>query len=225
MLSKSLDIFSTTIGKKLLVAVTGLLVCLFLVFHLLNNLIIFTGPENFNQLVAALEKIKPLIRVMEFLLLIIFITHIYNSILLTVNSKKSRSTGYEKSSNKSSSIYSRTMFLSGSILLIFIITHLSTIWFNFQNIDDHDIYYYFVTESIYGFGNIFITILYLVSMFLLGFHLRHGFQSAFKTLGVENSKFEKLINAVSVLFWFFIPLGFFSIAFWFGILDGGKWLH
>ena len=67
--------------------------------------------------------------------------------------------------------------------------------------------------------------LYLVSMFLLGFHLRHGFQSAFKTLGVENSKFEKLINAVSVLFWFFIPLGFFSIAFWFGILDGGKWLH
>ena len=124
MLSKSLDIFSTTIGKKLLVAVTGLLVCLFLVFHLLNNLIIFTGPENFNQLVAALEKIKPLIRVMEFLLLIIFITHIYNSILLTVNSKKSRSTDYEKFSNKSSSIYSRTMFLSGSILLIFIITHL-----------------------------------------------------------------------------------------------------
>ena len=171
------------------------------------------------------EKIKPLIRIMEFLLLIIFITHIYNSILLTVNSKKSRSTDYEKFSNKSSSIYSRTMFLSGSILLIFIITHLSTIWFNFQNIDDHDIYYYFVTESIYGFGNIFITILYLVSMFLLGFHLRHGFQSAFKTLGVENSKFEKLINAVSVLFWFFIPLGFFSIAFWFGILDGGKWLH
>ena len=100
MLSKSLDIFSTTIGKKLLVAVTGLLVCLFLVFHLLNNLIIFTGPENFNQLVAALEKIKPLIRVMEFLLLIIFITHIYNSILLTVNSKKSRSTDYEKFSNK-----------------------------------------------------------------------------------------------------------------------------
>ena len=84
MLSKSLDIFSTTIGKKLLVAVTGLLFFLFLVFHLLNNLIIFTGPENFNQLVAALEKIKPLIRVMEFLLLIIFITHIYNSILLTV---------------------------------------------------------------------------------------------------------------------------------------------
>ena len=60
-------------------------------------------------------------------------------------------------------------------------------------------------------------------MLLLGFHLRHGFQSAFKTLGIKNSKFEKIINIISVVFWFFIPLGFFSIAFWFGILDGGKW--
>ena len=114
------------------------------------------------------------------------------------------------------------MFFSGSILFIFIVTHLSTIWFNFQNIDDHDKYYYLVTESVYGFGNVFITILYLLSMILLGFHLRHGFQSAFKTLGVQNSKFDKILNVVSIFFWFIIPLGFFSIAFWFGILDGGK---
>ena len=76
MVNKSISIFNTTIGKKLLVASTGLMVCLFLVFHLINNLIIFTGPENFNQLVAALEKIKPLIRIMEILLVIIFL-HTY----------------------------------------------------------------------------------------------------------------------------------------------------
>ena len=222
MLNKSISIFNTTIGKKLLVASTGLMVCLFLVFHLINNLIIFTGPENFNQLVAALEKIKPLIRIMEILLVIIFFTHIYNSLLLTIESKRSRNDSYIKLSSSSSTIYSRTMFFSGSILFIFIVTHLSTIWFNFQNIDDHDKYYYLVTESVYGFGNIFITILYLLSMILLGFHLRHGFQSAFKTLGVQNSKFDKILNVVSIFFWFIIPLGFFSIAFWFGILDGGK---
>jgi len=222
MVNKSISIFNTTIGKKLLVASTGLMVCLFLVFHLINNLIIFTGPENFNQLVAALEKIKPLIRIMEILLVIIFFTHIYNSILLTIESKRSRNDSYIKLSSSSSTIYSRTMFFSGSILFIFIVTHLSTIWFNFQNIDDHDKYYYLVTESVYGFGNIFITILYLLSMILLGFHLRHGFQSAFKTLGVQNSKFDKILNVVSIFFWFIIPLGFFSIAFWFGILDGGK---
>ena len=222
MINKSISIFNTTIGKKLLVASTGLMVCLFLVFHLINNLIIFTGPENFNQLVAALEKIKPLIRIMEILLVIIFFTHIYNSLLLTIESKRSRNRSYIKLSSSSSTIYSRTMFLSGSILFIFIVTHLSTIWFNFQNIDDHDKYYYLVTESVYGFGNIFITILYLLSMILLGFHLRHGFQSAFKTLGVQNSKFDKILNVVSIFFWFIIPLGFFSVAFWFGILDGGK---
>ena len=222
MINKSISIFNTTIGKKLLVASTGLMVCLFLVFHLINNLIIFTGPENFNQLVAALEKIKPLIRIMEILLVIIFFTHIYNSLLLTIESKRSRNDSYIKLSSSSSTIYSRTMFFSGSILFIFIVTHLSTIWFNFQNIDDHDKYYYLVTESVYGFGNIFITILYLLSMILLGFHLRHGFQSAFKTLGVQNSKFDKILNVVSIFFWFLIPLGFFSIAFWFGILDGGK---
>ena len=222
MVNKSISIFNTTIGKKLLVASTGLMVCLFLVFHLINNLIIFTGPENFNQLVAALEKIKPLIRIMEILLVIIFFTHIYNSLLLTIESRRSRNDSYIKLSSSSSTIYSRTMFFSGSILFIFLVTHLSTIWFNFQNIDDHDKYYYLVTESVYGFGNIFITILYLLSMILLGFHLRHGFQSAFKTLGVQNSKFDKILNVVSIFFWFLIPLGFFSIAFWFGILDGGK---
>ena len=222
MINKSISIFNTTIGKKLLVASTGLMVCLFLVFHLINNLTIFTGPENFNQLVAALEKIKPLIRIMEILLVIIFFTHIYNSLLLTIESRRSRNDSYIKLSSSSSTIYSRTMFFSGSILFIFIVTHLSTIWFNFQNIDDHDKYYYLVTESVYGFGNIFITILYLLSMILLGFHLRHGFQSAFKTLGVQNSKFDKILNVVSIFFWFIIPLGFFSIAFWFGILDGGK---
>ena len=222
MVNKSISIFNTTIGKKLLVASTGLMVCLFLVFHLINNLIIFTGQENFNQLVAALEKIKPLIRIMEILLVIIFFTHIYNSLLLTIESRRSRNDSYIKLSSSSSTIYSRTMFFSGSILFIFIVTHLSTIWFNFQNIDDHDKYYYLVTESVYGFGNIFITILYLLSMILLGFHLRHGFQSAFKTLGVQNSKFDKILNVVSIFFWFLIPLGFFSIAFWFGILDGGK---
>ena len=208
MINKSISIFNTTIGKKLLVASTGLMVCLFLVFHLINNLIIFTGPENFNQLVAALEKIKPLIRIMEILLVIIFFTHIYNSLLLTIESRRSRNDSYIKLSSSSSTIYSRTMFFSGSILFIFIVTHLSTICFNFQNIDDHDKYYYLVTESVYGFGNIFITILYLLSMILLGFHLRHGFQSAFKTLGVQNSKFDKILNVVSIFFWFIIPVSY-----------------
>ena len=73
---------SSTIGKKVLVAVTGILFCLFLLFHLTNNLIIYTGEENFNFLVNSLEKIKPLIRVLEFALASILIVHISNSVYL-----------------------------------------------------------------------------------------------------------------------------------------------
>ena len=114
------------------------------------------------------------------------------------------------------------MFFSGSILFIFIVTHLSTFWYNFQIIDDHSLYYQIVTDSQLGFGNIFITLLYLVAMIFLGLHIKHGFSSALITLGVSNTTLGKIINKIGFLFWFIVPTGFFTIAFWFGILNGGS---
>ena len=75
-------------------------------------------------------------------------------------------------------------------------------------------------KNLVGFGNIFITILYLIAMIFLGSHLRHGFQSAIQTFGIKNTRLGKILIQVSVIFWFFIPLGFFGIAFWFGIING-----
>jgi len=114
------------------------------------------------------------------------------------------------------------MLLTGSILFVFIVVHLSTFWFNFQLTDDHDAYYNMVTNSAIGFGNIFITLLYLTAMIVLGFHLKHGFSSAIQTLGFKDTSIGKVISAIGVFFWLFIPAGFFSIAFWFGILNGGS---
>ena len=79
-----------------------------------------------------------------------------------------------------------------------------------------------VTNSAIGFGNIFITILYLVAMVILGFHLKHGFSSAIQTLGIKDTSIGKVVSTIGVVFWLFIPAGFFSIAFWFGILNGGS---
>ena len=76
---------SSTIGKKVLVAITGILFCLFLLFHLVNNLVIYTGEENFNYLVSSLEKIKPLIRLLEVVLLTILVVHISNSVYCQFN--------------------------------------------------------------------------------------------------------------------------------------------
>ena len=135
----SIKIFlSSTIGKKVLVATTGILFCLFLLFHLMNNLIIYTGEENFNFLVSSLEKIKPLIRVLEFALASILIVHISNSVYLSIQSKKSGSTTSLSNVKKANApLSSRTMLFTGSILFIFIVVHLSTFWFNFQTMEDH----------------------------------------------------------------------------------------
>jgi len=214
---------SSTIGKKVLVAITGILFCLFLLFHLLNNLVIYTGEENFNYLVSSLEKIKPLIRLLEVVLLTILVVHISNSVYLSIQSRKSgNQTSLSNVKKPNAPLSSRTMLFTGSVLFIFIVVHLSTFWFNFQLTDDHDAYYNMVTNSAIGFGNIFITILYLVAMVILGFHLKHGFSSAIQTLGIKDTSIGKVVSTIGVVFWLFIPAGFFSIAFWFGILNGGS---
>ena len=214
---------SSTIGKKVLVAITGILFCLFLLFHLVNNLVIYTGEENFNYLVSSLEKIKPLIRLLEVVLLTILVVHISNSVYLSIQSRKSgNQTSLSDVKKPNAPLSSRTMLFTGSVLFIFIVVHLSTFWFNFQLTDDHDAYYNMVTNSAIGFGNIFITILYLVAMVILGFHLKHGFSSAIQTLGIKDTSIGKVVSTIGVVFWLFIPAGFFSIAFWFGILNGGS---
>ena len=214
---------SSTIGKKVLVAITGILFCLFLLFHLVNNLVIYTGEENFNYLVSSLEKIKPLIRLLEAALLTILVVHISNSVYLSIQSRKSgNQTSLSNVKKPNAPLSSRTMLFTGSVLFIFIVVHLSTFWFNFQLTDDHDAYYNMVTNSAIGFGNIFITILYLVAMVILGFHLKHGFSSAIQTLGIKDTSIGKVVSTIGVVFWLFIPAGFFSIAFWFGILNGGS---
>ena len=75
-------------------------------------------------------------------------------------------------------------------------------------------------KSSIGFGNLFVTLIYLIAMVFLGFHLRHGFQSAIQTFGIKHTKMGRFVVRLSILFWLLIPLGFFSIAFWFGILGG-----
>jgi succinate dehydrogenase / fumarate reductase cytochrome b subunit len=215
------NFIGSTLGKKIMVAISGLLFCFFLLFHFANNLIILTGADNFNFLVSSLEKIKPLVRVLEALLLLILVTHITNTVFLTIKNKKEGNSSKSKTESKHSPFSSRTMFFSGSILFIFIVTHLSTFWYNFQITDDHSSYYRIVTDSQLGFGNIFITLLYLFAMIFLGFHIKHGFSSALITLGIKSTVLGKLINKTAFLFWLVIPSGFFMIAFWFGILNGG----
>ncbi|MEE8437426.1 MAG: succinate dehydrogenase, partial [Candidatus Neomarinimicrobiota bacterium] len=86
---------NSSLGKKIVMAVTGILLCLFLLVHLINNLVLFAGPETFNTLVGRLEAIKPLIRIMEFGMVILFLAHIGNGIRLIIENRKAGSGKYK----------------------------------------------------------------------------------------------------------------------------------
>lgn len=204
----------SSLGKKIQVAITGILLSTFLVFHLMNNLVLFTGPDNFNKMVSVLESIKPIIRIMEFGLLVIIVTHVINAIYLTVSNKKSASNRYTGSS-ETSSLNSRIMIISGTIILLFFVIHLRYIWFTYQAhlfLNESETYYDVLLRNQIGYlGHLPTAIFYIVAILFIASHLKHGVQSALKTFGLtENSKWKVLYSS-SILIWGIIPLAFISI--------------
>ncbi|MBC8323552.1 MAG: succinate dehydrogenase cytochrome b subunit [Candidatus Marinimicrobia bacterium] len=215
-------LIKSSVGKKAVMALSGLFLCAYLVIHLIGNLMLFAGPEIFNSYVEALSSVKPLVRAIEVLLVGLFLTHILLSIKLTRDNSTSSTIKYDMNkAGENSGFFSRNMGLTGSILFIFLVTHLSTIWYQFQTQHEAGNFYGIVVGDTIGLGNPYITALYCVAMVLLGFHLRHGFQSAFQSFGIRYNKYSGLIEAVAVFFWLIIPAGFLSIALYFGIIGAG----
>lgn len=211
---------SSSIGKKFVMAVTGLSLILFLTVHLINNLFLFAGKDGFNMLVSSLDAVKPLVRVAEAALLLLFIFHIYNGITLWWENRKANPDKYAVNAAKeNSTFYSRTMPWTGGILLVFLITHLSTLWvqFNFGMGGTHE--YYKVIKQL--FSAIIPVVLYVITMIVLGFHLNHGFQSAFQTFGWQHKKYTPFVEALGTIVSVIYTVGFSSIPIYFYILSVG----
>ena len=203
----------SSLGKKIQIAFSGILLCFFLLFHLLNNLTLFIGSELFNSMVETLESIKPIIRVMEFSLLMIFIIHIFNGIQLSIANKKASLSKTVDTS--SSSINSRTMIVTGTTILVFIIIHLRYLWYTYQAhaFFDNETYYDVILRNQWGFlGHTPTAVFYIISIALIGFHLKHGFQSALKTFGLSPKSRWKALYGISFIFWGVIPLLFIVIV-------------
>jgi len=210
---------NSSIGKKFTMGISGLLLCLFIAQHLVANMMLFGGEALFNSYVETLSAFKPLVRIIEFIITIIFVSHIINGIRLTLDNKRANSSSYNVNAGAEiSSFSSRTMAITGSVIFIFVVTHLATIWYQFQLIHDSGSYYHIVLGDEVGFGNPIYAAFYVVAMILMGVHLKHGFQSAFQTFGVSDSRYKGLIEKVSMIFWLVIPAGFTWIALWFGFI-------
>ena len=215
--------FTSSIGKKVIMGITGLFLCSFLVVHCgLNSLIFFNdGGVLFNE-GAEFMAHNVLIRTMEIVLFLGILAHIFQALFLTIQNKKSRPIGYAVvNGNANSKWYSRSMGLLGTLILIFLIVHLSHFWYVSRLTDE-------ITsgqETLYGemkevFENPLWVILYVLSMISLAYHLLHGFKSGFQSLGINHPKYTPFIKSLGVAFSIVIPFIFalMPLAFYFNFI-------
>jgi succinate dehydrogenase / fumarate reductase, cytochrome b subunit len=210
---------SSSIGRKQIVAKTGIMLCLFLITHLAGNLILFAGYTEeycaFNDYAAKLTANKPFLYFAEVILFSIFASHIFFALKLSAENKDARGpVGYNVNADSGDlSVASKTMPYTGVWTLIFLIQHL----YNFKFADQGPKGLFGVVED--AFTNPVWAAYYILSMFILAMHLRHGVKSLFQTYGVNHKKYNGIIDKVSIGYAAIIFIGFSSIPVWF--LIGG----
>ena len=222
-LTRCLDLYwSSSIGKKLIVAVTGAFLVLFLAGHLAGNLLIYVGPEAFNEYAYFLHHMLhgAGIWIARIGLLAAFIAHIAATIALTRQNRAARKS-YEFRATIQASKSSRTMIWSGLTVLAFVIYHILHFTVRAGNeFNNPDIYGYTIDGKaahnawlmvIHGFSWWPATLFYVIAITLLCSHLIHGVGSIFQTLGWRTKKNAGLIKQISVGYSLIIWIGFISI--------------
>jgi len=203
--------FSTSIGKKLQMSLTGIFLILFLLVHCYINAQIFynDGGMRFNE-AAHFMGTNFVIRTIELGLFAFLILHAVQGLLLWAKNKSRRSVGYAKSAgNKTSSWYSRSMALLGTLVLLFLIIHLSKFWGPnrlSQTTGHGELPLYTMMRD--EFSNLWVVIIYVCGCIALGWHLLHGFYSSFQTLGLGTHKYKGILKGIGVAFSIIVPLAF-----------------
>ena len=209
------ELYHSSIGKKLVVGLTGLLLCIYLIVHLAGNLFLLKddGGAAFDAYAELLPSLL-IVRIIEFVLFGIFIVHAFAGVYVWILNKRARPQNYKVSkASENSSLFSRTMFVSASIIFIFLIVHMRSFWFTSRFTTDEHFSMFATVKA--AFTNSAYSLFYVVAMVLLGFHLKHGFQSAFQTFGLKTKKYAALIEGVSVIFWLLVPLAFAAMPIYF----------
>lgn len=212
----------SSIGKKLINAVTGLGLVVFIIVHLAGNLILLSGnADAFNEYSHFYEKIGSLLYVIEFGLVVFFVFHIITGTTVWLSKLNGRPDGYDQSGNaggpSKKTISSRTMIWTGIVLLVFTVIHVMTFKYGpgmaegYRTVIDgvamRDLYRW-VVEVFQKPGYV---IWYVVSMFLLGFHLRHGFWSAFQSLGANHPRCSPILYSLGLFIGVVVAVGFMAL--------------
>jgi succinate dehydrogenase / fumarate reductase cytochrome b subunit len=209
--------YRSSVGKKMIIAVTGVILILFVVGHLLGNLQIFLGPDWINAYSEHLRELGPLLWAIRVFLLVTVIVHIYVTIQLAIQNKRARPTQYKDKENVKATFASRHMVMSGLIVLMFIIYHLAHFTVRVTDprflllkadpLNRYDVY----SMMVYGFQNYLVSAFYILGLFLLFLHLSHGSSSFFQSLGLNNKNLAPRLAFWGRVFAWLLFLGYVSI--------------
>ncbi len=221
-------LFSSSIGKKLQMGLTGIFLILFLLVHCYINAQIFwnDGGQKFNEAAHFMAN-NPLIRISELGLFAFLILHTIQGLSLYFKNKSRRTQAYKVSAgNATSKWFSRSMAILGTLILLFLVMHLNHFWvpsritgletYNFNGVEYHNLY----AKMQLQFKDAMVVAIYTLGCISLAWHLLHGFYSAFQTLGLASFKYKALIKSVGIVFSILIPLLFASmpIAFFLDLI-------
>ncbi len=207
-------LLSSTLGKKVIMALTGLFLISFLVIHLIGNLQLLKddGGHAFN-VYAKFMTSNPLIKTISYTLYASIIIHAFWALLLTLQNRKARGGSYVMN-NKSSAWTSRNMGILGTIILVFLVIHMKDFWAQMHwgsvpmaTYDGQEVKDLYKIVGL-AFEAAWYVALYVVCMIALAFHLWHGFSSAFQTLGLNHLKYNGVINFVGRTIAIVIPAAF-----------------
>lgn len=221
-----LKFWCSSIGKKILMALSGGFLIVFLIAHLLGNLEIFEGAEAINAYGVLLRTFPKALWTLRIGVIVAFAVHIYTSVQLSIENRAARPIKYADKKSRAATFASRTMLLGGLVVASFVFYHLAQFTWGFTNPDQfalvdekgrHDVY----TMVILGFSNVYVSTFYVIAQVCLAFHLSHGIGSAAQTFGLTASKWGRALRTGGLAFAVLMFLGYSSIPV--SVLLG--WLH
>jgi succinate dehydrogenase / fumarate reductase cytochrome b subunit len=199
--------WSSTIGKKIVMAVTGLIGVGFVVGHMLGNLQVFLGPERFNAYAHFLRSLGELLWIVRGVLVAAVVLHVVAAVQLSRRRLTARPVGYKQGSQHEVSTFaSRTIRWGGALLLVFIVFHILhfTTLDIFRDYSRTDVY----ANVLRGFGVWWVVLLYVLAMIALGLHLYHGIWSSLRTIGASKASADPLRRPAAAALAFIVWLGF-----------------
>jgi succinate dehydrogenase / fumarate reductase cytochrome b subunit len=201
--------YTSTTGKKAAMAVSGCILFLFVVAHLIGNLQIYEGPDKLNRYAVLLRTEPALLWAARIVLLAMLVLHIWSAMQLAARNIGARPVGYQKKKATGSSYASRTMYWSGPIILAFVIYHLLD--FTFGQVNPH-----YQPGNVYGnvvasFQLIPVAGFYIIAMLLLCLHLYHGLWSMFQSLGIAHPRYTPMLRRAAAMVATLIAVGNISI--------------